>query len=155
AEIQSTNASPLAASLAPEFELLLAASGTDSDRLAKALEAPMYWDTVLRLAEHHRVIPALSQALQDREDVPASIQSALGARFHKNSVKTLRFSAELVRVVRAFRERGLEVLAHKGPALAQSLYADTAMRQYGDLDLLVRLQDVAHAKSVLRELGYE
>src|SRR5215469_9392987 len=91
AEAQSTAASPLACTRAPEFELLLSACGTDSNRLARALETPIYWDTVLRLAEHHRVVPALNQALQGRQDVPVSIQSALGARFQKNAVKALRF----------------------------------------------------------------
>src|SRR5215467_2855057 len=123
-----------------EFELLFACCQPtpDSERISRALVATLSWEAVLRLADHHRVLPALYKALYSRDDVPGSIQSALQARFQSNSVKALRFSAELVRLVDAFRKGGIKVLAHKGPVLAQFLYGDIALRQYGDLDLLVR-----------------
>src|SRR5262249_55913164 len=63
--------------------------------------------------------------------------------------------AELARVTRAFAENDMEVLALKGPTLGQLLYGDAALRQFGDLDLLVRPRDVQKAKAGLRELGYE
>src|SRR5438128_8896670 len=142
----------------PEFELLLAccqSSGDDGHRLMQALQSPIHWDSVLRLSEHHRILPALHAAVYGREDVPASIQTALGARFQTYAMKALRFTAELARVTRAFADSGIEVLAHKGPALAQLLYRDPALRQFGDLDLLVRSGDVARSRLVLRQLGYE
>jgi len=141
----------------PEFELLLACcqSSRDDHRLTQALQSPINWDPVLRLSEHHRILPALHSAVYGREDVPASIQTALGARFQTNAMKALRFTAELARVTRAFADSGIEVLAHKGPALAQLLYRDPALRQFGDLDLLVRPGDVARSRVVLRQLGYE
>jgi Uncharacterised nucleotidyltransferase len=139
-----------------EFELLCACCEplSDLDRLAQTLDSPIDWDVFLRLAQHHRVLPAIHGALCGRTDVPGSIQSALRSRFQSNAVKALRFSAELARVTRAFADSGIEVLAHKGPALGQFLYGDAAMRQFGDLDLLVRPADVARAKAVLRQLGY-
>src|SRR5205807_6099281 len=62
---------------------------------------------------------------------------------------------ELARITRAFRDNEIEVLAHKGPALAQLLYRDPALRQFGDLDLLARSRNVVQAKAVLQQLGYE
>ena len=141
----------------PEFELLLACcqSSRDGHRLIQALQSPIHWDSVLRLSEHHRILPALHSAVYGREDVPAGIQSALRSRFQTNAMKALRFTAELARVTRAFADSGIEVLAHKGPALAQLLDRDPALRQFGDLDLLVRSGDVARSRLVLRQLGYE
>jgi Uncharacterised nucleotidyltransferase len=127
----------------------------DNNIISEALALPFSWEAVLRLADQHRVMPALYQALHGREDVPASIQTALQARFQSNSVKALRFSAELARIADAFRKTGIEVLAHKGPALAQFLYGDVALRQFGDLDLLVRPRDVPAAIATLRQAGYE
>jgi len=140
-----------------EFELLLACCRPtlDSNEISETLAASSSWEAVLRLADQHRVIPALYQALHGREDVPASIQTALQARFQSNSVKALRFSAELARIADAFRKSGIEVLAHKGPALAQFLYGDVALRQFGDLDLLVRPRDVPGAIATLCQAGYE
>src|SRR6266567_3405795 len=141
----------------PEFELLLACcqSSRDGHRLIQALQSPIHWDSVLQLLEHHRILPALHSAVYGREDVPAGIQSALRSRFQTNAMKALRFTAELARVTRAFADSGIEVLAHKGPALAQLLDRDPALRQFGDLDLLVRSGDVARSRLVLRQLGYE
>jgi hypothetical protein len=141
----------------PEFELLLAccAHRRDSDRLAQALGSRIDCEIALRLAEHHRVLPALHAAMSGRDDLPASIASDIRSRAEKNALKALRFSAELARIARAFAERGVEALAHKGPLLAQLLYGDPAMRQFGDLDFLVRPVDVARAKETLRDLGYE
>ncbi|PYV58099.1 MAG: hypothetical protein DMG98_08850 [Acidobacteria bacterium] len=141
----------------PEFELLLACcqSGRHGDRLTQALRSPIHWDSVLRLSEHHRILPALHSALYGRVDVPASIQSALRSRFQSNALTGLRFTAELARITRVFHDSGIKVLAHKGPALAQVLYGDPAMRQFGDLDLLVRPRNVVQTKAVLQQLGYE
>ena len=98
----------------PEFELLLAscAHRRDSDRLAQALGSRIDWEIALRLAEHHRVLPALHAAMSGRDDLPASIASAIRSRAEKNALKALRFSAELARIARSFAERGVEALAH-------------------------------------------
>jgi len=140
-----------------EFDLLFACCRPtlDREKISEALAASFSWEAVLRLADHHRVMPALYQALHRCEHVPGSIQTALQTRFQANSVKALRFSAELARISDAFRKSGLEVLAHKGPALAQFLYGDVALRQYGDLDLLVQPNDVPGAIARLRQVGYE
>lgn len=67
----------------------------------------------------------------------------------------MRFSAELVGIVKHFNATGIPVIAQKGPALAQALYGDSVMREFGDLDLLVRPRDVFRACDALRDLGYD
>jgi hypothetical protein len=140
----------------PEFELLVACcqQHLDSDRLTQALQSPIDWDITLRLSDRYRMLPALHRAVYERQDVPAGIKSALWSRFQSNVLKALRFSAELARITRAFADSGIEVLAHKGPALGQLLYGDPAMRQFGDLDFLIRPGDMVRARAVLRQLGY-
>jgi hypothetical protein len=141
----------------PEIELLLAcsrpAAGRDLDLIAM-LASPLNWEIVLRLANHHRLLPALHTALHGREDVPASIRSAISARFQNHQRRVLRFTAELARISRQFAQYEIPVLAHKGAALGQLLYGDPAMRQFGDLDFLIRAADVARTRSALQELGY-
>src|SRR5262249_39051879 len=50
--------------------------------------------------------------------------------------------------------RRIEVLVLKGPVLSQMLYGDVALRQFSDLDLLVRPADVQRCKLALKETGY-
>jgi len=141
--------------LNPEFELLLACCHSDSRLLTSALQQELQWDSAFKLANYHRVLPVLYSRLRDRSDVPASVQWALRARFVAHCQRAMRFSAELAGILKQFEAAGIPVIAQKGPALAQVLYGDPAMREFGDLDLLVRTVDVPPAASSLRELGFE
>jgi len=141
----------------PEFELLLACCGkavSDSE-LAALLRSPIKWERLLSLAEQHCVIPAVFNLLQGRPDVPASIQSAVKARFQRNVRNALRFSATLSGILQKFESSGIEALPHKGPVLAELLFGDVTMRQFGDLDLLIHATDIPRARAALQELGYE
>ncbi len=142
---------------APEFELLLACSrpstGPRPD-VSAALLSPLRWDTVLRLADTHRLLPALHAALRGRADVPASIQSAIASRLENYQRRVLRFTAEMARIVLPFQRSKIPVLAHKGVVLGQLLYGDPAQRQFGDLDFLVHASDIQRARLALQELGY-
>jgi hypothetical protein len=136
----------------PEFELVLACC--DHARqydLTSMLTPDLDWERVLESAEHHRLIPAMHGALSGNNGVP----STLRARAHKHAWRVLHFTAELQKIARCFEQRGIEFLAHKGPALAQLLYGDPAMRQFGDLDVIVKSRDFRRAKDVLIESGYD
>jgi hypothetical protein len=142
---------------AAEYELLLACARPALDHepeLRSILVLPIDWDQVLRLAERHRLLPALNSAVRGHNDVPASIRSAIASRFERHERKVLRFTAELARILAQFDRYSIDVLAHKGVVLGHSLYGDPAMRQFGDLDFLVRASDVPRAGSALTELGY-
>ncbi len=45
-------------------------------------------------------------------------------------------------------------IAYKGPALALQAYGDIGMREFGDLDLLVRHRDLPALSELMREHGY-
>jgi len=141
----------------PELEVLLACGRLTSskDRLAQILDSSLNWDRVLKHAEHHRLMPVLWASVRNRNEVPKSILAAIQSRFQNHARRTLRFSAEQARIIRHFEHHEIRTLAHKGPALAQLLYGDQAMRQFGDLDFLLRAEDVPRARSALTELGYE
>ena len=134
-----------------EFELLIACCERTHPDLVSLLTPDLNWDRVLESAQYHRVLPALCAALASQNRLPA----ALRVRAHKHAWRILHFTVELTKIVRCFEQRGLPFLAHKGLALAQLLYRDPAMRQFGDLDLLVKPQDVPRARAALMELGYE
>jgi Uncharacterised nucleotidyltransferase len=149
-ELQSAPAS--GSRFDPEFELLVACcKSTSRPDLLSLLTSELDWDRVLESAQHHRVLPALCAALASRNRLP----SALRIRAHKHAWRILHFTVELTKIARCFGHHEIQFLAHKGLALAQVLYGDPAARQFGDIDLLVKPQDVPRAKAALMELGYE
>jgi putative nucleotidyltransferase-like protein len=58
-------------------------------------------------------------------------------------------------VVTAFRAKGIESILLKGPAIAQWLYDEGALRPYADCDLLVPPDDFVRGETVLADLGFE
>lgn len=115
------------------------------------------------LARHHRVIPLVRHTLErcgKDGDIPDNALwerclETLRDEARAESVRSLQNVAELTRIVRAFGEEGVPVLSLKGPALAQQLYGNTALRSSADLDLLIAEQDVPTADRLLRSLEYE
>jgi hypothetical protein len=135
----------------PEFELMLAGCGRASQiDIVSLLTPDLDWERILESAEHHRLIPAIHAALKGKNGVP----STLRVRAHKHAWRVLHFTVELTKIARCFEQRGIEFLAHKGPALGQLLYGNPAMRQFGDLDIIIRSKDFGRAKDALIELGY-
>lgn len=78
----------------------------------------------------------------------------LWRRYETNARENLARTRELLRVLGLFDAQGIPALPYKGPALAQILYGDIALREFEDLDILVRATDLRRAKAVLEAEGY-
>jgi len=68
--------------------------------------------------------------------------------------RSLWLTAQLVRLLDVFKARGIPVIPLKGPVLAAFAYGGIELREYFDLDLLVRRSDVAKAGEALIAEGY-
>ena len=152
------------ATLEAEWSLLLAACSEISrqekkDRLRQSLRQPVRWKLLFDLAERHGALPLLYQALVDVENdgedaIPPEQKSSLEQRYQTNLHKALFLSRELIRIVDHLSAIGIEVMPYKGLALAEMIYRDIALRQSGDIDLLIRPQDLPRIRDAVGELGY-
>ncbi len=144
----------------PEFELLLAscaapASGELAARIQRLVQAKLDWDFLVRLAEHHGLVPSLYRAVTPNGSLLAEGLEKLGLRFEANARQTLWLTRELLRILDRFDSAEIPALPYKGPVLAELLFGNVALRQFSDLDILVRAADVPRAKRALQELGYK
>jgi len=148
------------ATLEAEWSILLAACSQISrqektDRLRPLLREPVNWKSLLDLAGRHGVQPLLYQVLvESKNAIPAAQIPRLEQCHQINLHKALLLSRELIRIVDHLGELGLEVMPYKGLALAELLYGDIALRQAGDMDLLIRPADWPRVRDAVRELGY-
>lgn len=118
-------------------------------------QQPIDWHELFALAERHGVLPLLYEALRGAENrVPADALHALSLSYQTNLHKTMLLSRELIRIVDCLTTLGIPVMPYKGLALAEMVYGDIAARQAGDLDLLIRADDLQRSQNVMAELGY-
>jgi hypothetical protein len=142
-----------------EFQLLLccARSQPASGPIKRLVdESAIDWEKLLALAEQHAVRPLLLRSLKAAcwDAVPPSVRLELEGFCKSNAQKNLLLAAELLRLQRRFNENQVPVVAFKGPILAEAVYGDLSLREFCDLDLLIRGQDLAKAEDILLDCGY-
>jgi hypothetical protein len=114
------------------------------------------WGRVVAIAEAEGVAPALGFALEagTPAGVPGAIQSRLRRGLAQGRARHLILARHLRRLLRGFAREGVPVIPLKGPALAEALYPDPAMRPASDLDLLIPPDAVLAVDRLLQALGY-
>jgi hypothetical protein len=148
------------ATLDAEWSILLAACSEiprpeKTDHIRLLLRQPVRWKFLLDLAERHGAQPLLYQALVAVEGaIPADQIPGIEQRYQINLHKALLLARELIRIVHHLSELGIDVMPYKGLAVAEVIYGDIALRQAGDIDVLIRPQDFARARDAACELGY-
>jgi hypothetical protein len=139
--------------------MLIACARADSsaELVTTAICKPLDWAKLLAQADEHSVLPLLASHLQDLplSIVPLDAHTHLHTWLRAQALFTLTLSAELFQILERFAGLGIGVLVTKGPALAMRCYGDAGMRQYGDLDLIVREVDIRRSTQAMLELGYE
>jgi hypothetical protein len=114
------------------------------------------WAAFLRLGQAHAVLPLAWHLLKDHAtELPAAIATDMHAIWSANARRNLSLAGELRSVVAALDAVGIRGLAWKGPLLAQRAYGDLSLRQFFDLDLLIRRADLSAAREVLAGLGFQ
>jgi Uncharacterised nucleotidyltransferase len=129
---------------------------TSTKKTAALLHASLDWDYVLDQAEENSVTPLLGRQLQalPAGAVPAPVLDRLKDACRANTIRCLFLTAELTKIFDLFNSRGIRAIAYKGPALAMQAYGDMTLRQFEDLDIIVRQSDLPKANEVMRGLGY-
>ena len=141
-----------------EFDLLCLAACPHPDlaKIRERLRAGIDVDVVMELAAQHGVRPNLLQALSSLswDQVPARMRDALERFQHGHLLRALAVANELIGLAAGFSDARIDFAAFKGPVLAMQLYGDVALREYSDIDIIVRPAAVDRAERVLSARGY-
>jgi Uncharacterised nucleotidyltransferase len=114
------------------------------------------WDSLLGLAEEHRVLPMLFLRLVDMGSaVPPSVQEHLRTEYERNMFHCLANAVELVAVLKALECAIIPAMPFKGVVLGASAYRDLTTRPAGDLDVLIHHRHLAQSTTILLKRGYE
>lgn len=129
---------------------------THVERLHRMVQAPLDWQTILDRAQVHGVVGMVYHHLVRHEAarVPSDVLSAMQQRSRHIQVHNMHVLRELTRIAGVFNRAGVPLLTFKGPLLAQRYYGNVAFRHFGDIDVLVRRDDLDRAQSLLVANGY-
>ena len=145
----------------PEVELLLCCARTHIEpktaaRIRTLLQQDINWAYLIQTAAQHGIIPLLYQSLSTTcpEAVPKPVLSQLRSHFHARAFQNLFLTKELLLLKELFEVNSIPAIPYKGPVLAAWVYGNLALRQFGDLDILVHERDFLQAKKLLISQGY-
>lgn len=144
-----------------EEELLLCCARASMDperaeRMLNLLRGKIEWDILIAAAERHGLRPLLCWHLHSvvPELVPEDVLVELRRYFYANAAQNLQLTAELLNILALFESRDIPAIPFKGPISAISIYGNLALREFGDLDILIREESMHTAAEVLSSLGY-
>jgi Uncharacterised nucleotidyltransferase len=114
------------------------------------------WDTVIGIAERHAVLPIVHRylSLECSGAVPADAMTKLRTRWQFIALYNRHQTAELVRLTGLLKAAGIGAVAFKGPVLAAMAYGSIDLRQFVDLDILVRQSDLPQVAEILTAERY-
>ncbi len=146
--------------LAVEWPLLLecCAPRPSSERIRALLSRGPDWKALLTLAEEHGVLAQLDSQLRLAAadiSIPQEVDALLRKRHREQLISTLGMTAEMFRILGDLAAAGVEAMVVKGPVLSVRAYGDPGLRQYVDLDFLIRARDLLAATRVLIDCRYE
>ncbi|UPT76862.1 nucleotidyltransferase family protein [Sulfurovum sp. XGS-02] len=110
---------------------------------------PLVYKTIKKIVEDDSYLNATHLTLNDE------ILIELKAHYMSISQRNMLMSAELIRIMKLLEDNGIEALAFKGPTLAQQVYGDITLRQFGDLDVLIKKEDIYKIDDLLQSHGYK
>lgn len=103
------------------------------------------------LIARHRLFPMAKELinfseLKEKEKWESAIRN--------NTVKSMHYTGMLINLLNKFCQHNVQIIPFKGPILALSLYGDVGKRQFVDLDLLVRKEEIELTIQIAKEMGY-
>ena len=148
--------------VSPEWELILLAVQPQPNArelqaiVSGSVQDSLDWNRCHRMAAAHGVSALVHRRLHPHiAAIPVpEIWDPWTAECEAESLRNLSRIIELRRVNEACEQRKIPLLVVKGPVLGACLYGDVALRPFGDLDLIVPVQERERAIECLSDLGF-
>jgi hypothetical protein len=152
----------LRSSNCPEKQLLALCArtrqtGEQRQEVLNILSGRVDWDYLISESLESSVTPLLQRQLLSLapESVPIVFQEKLKSIGRSIALRGMFLTAELLRVLDAFKQKGIRAIPYKGPVLAAQAYGDFTLREFEDLDIIVPQLDLPAAHAIVVSFGYK
>ena len=144
-----------------EKRLLVACARTTAappiaQEIRELCAAPLDWEFVVNEAAVNSILPLVARHIPAvaADIAPAHQIERLTKAARANALRCLTLTAELIRITDLLKAAGVQAMPYKGPVLAAQAYGDVAMREFEDLDIILRQRYMAKVDEIARSLGY-
>jgi len=128
----------------------------ETTRLRSLLEEGIDWSLLEKKAIQHGLAQLLYKNVQSccPDGIPDLILSRLAERYLANARRNLVLTSQLLKLLRLFNANQIPAIPFKGPVLAALAYGDLALREFSDLDILIKKEDVPKARALMTSSGF-
>ncbi len=106
------------------------------------------------MSSRHGVLPLVYKTIKNLPTDYNPLLTELKAKYISIAQRNMSMTSELIKIIHLLKENKIEALAFKGPALAQMAYGDITLRQFGDLDILIKKRDRSQMIDLLLKENY-
>ncbi len=143
-----------------EFDFLIDLIKKNSDMFSDSLKSndiDIDWKLFSLLTKKHRVETLVYENLIKHTEVEVDEQFLSGLRItaEKKTLESLKTTAELVKVMKLFKDNDIRAISVKGPALAYEIYGSISLRTSHDIDIFVNPVQFEKAIKLLISTGYK
>jgi hypothetical protein len=148
--------------LSPEDKLILSAvklhpSVEELEQMNNLIPQVQRWDYLAATAIERGIAPLLHKKLPmlgNSGQIPEPAKSKLQQAYYKTFSRSMMMYEHFRKVAEAFASHNIPVIALKGIYLSELLYQDIGLRQFSDIDVLVKPEDGEKCLAILAGLGY-
>ena len=149
--------------LSPASQLILSSaklepSVSELERLNDLIPQIENWDGLVAEIIARQTAPLFFKKLPlltNRNLIPAEATAKLQQAYYRSLSRGMVLYSTFEKVAEAFCIAGIQVVVLKGIYLSEWLYGDIALRQFSDMDLLVKKEDALQCLSILKNLGFK
>ena len=114
------------------------------------------WVEFIDICSTNSIRPFVHRALglAGWKGVPTPVRDSLQDFVTKNTRHNVFLSLELTRIMASLKDAGVPSATFKGPTLAEAAYGSVGLREFSDLDVIVRKPDLPATVRLLAAEGY-
>lgn len=145
-----------------EAQVLVACSRKQMDaaqqkHFTELVAQPLDWAVLMQLANENGLLPLLHKHLMETatDSIPSDILKQISQSNRQSTLRGLFLTAELLRILDTFRQKGIPAIPYKGPVLAQRAYGSPSLRQFEDLDIVTPQRFIPAVYDAMQSLDYQ
>lgn len=127
------------------------------ERIKTLVKDNLDWDYLIQIANANQVMQMVYQNLRHicPHALPKDILNRLKSAYHAHALHNTYLLQELLKLHELLEKHSIQAVFFKGATLAASAYGNIELRQYQDIDVLVKENSFLTIADLLASHGYE